>query len=163
MAFKEGQGNLSLRGTEATAAPTQRSGRGAVVSPGARSLESREMLNTNLASLAITLPGLAGLQEKPAASLPRPRLRRHGTTHAKTPSRTERLRARRRLSDARDARLRLGFGKVGATLGPAARGILGCEQGPPERCDSNCRQSNITSQTFSVLCLPGDLFLKCSV
>lgn len=75
-ALKVGQGNLSPRGTEATVALTQRSGRGDAVSPGAGSLASHETLNTNLASLAITLPRLAGLQGKPAASLPRVQPRR---------------------------------------------------------------------------------------
>jgi len=87
----------------------------------------------------------------------------HRMTHAKTPSPTEPLCAPRQLSDARAARLRVGSGRVGATVGPAALGILGCEQGPPERCDSNCRRADTTGQPFSIRCLPGDPFSKCSV
>lgn len=57
-----------------------------MVSPGARSLASHEMLNTNLANLA-------GLQEKSAPSLPRTWPCHHGTAHTETPTCAEGPRA----------------------------------------------------------------------
>lgn len=96
-ALKAGQGNLSPCRTEATVA-------------------SRKISNTNFASLPVT--ARAGRAAGKAGSVPAkgPTVSySRGTTHQDI------------IGDAQDARLRLSFGKVGAMLGPAAWGILGCE------------------------------------
>lgn len=146
-----GRGNLSPRTTEATVAPTQRSGRGSRDEPWSRELGiTRDVKHKPCKSC--NNPARAGRAAGKAGSIP-----------AKGLTASSQDDSRQNFQPSSSVPLKGSvmpemFGRGGATLRPAARGILGREQGPPERCDSNCRRSNIASQTFSILCLPGALF-----